>query len=292
MTLHSTIEEELRNRLDRATTDVLGAPDLHATLVGGRRRRAGRRRAAVASGVTGVAVVAMVGVVGTGALHPPATSTPAAAGVASSATDWVPGTTVDETLAQVVADHVARPGRATGIYASDWTRSTPLPDTEASRATEWQAHYRVAGDDTLTVLMSQRPTDAPAGPPVCDPSVRVVDGTGTRLRTGDIAPDGSVTLTPGRSAEGATSCVVTRKDGGTLVLSHDGLRTTATFWRTADATVVTATAHRGSGTETTAHGVTDAELAGVATDPRLVFAHVADPPAWPAANGPGWPSGL
>lgn len=291
MTMHSTIEDELRDRLDRATSDVQGGPDLRTSIAAGRRRRAVRRGGAVASGVAAVAVVAVGAAVTVGAWQRPATQLAPAAG-ASPSVNRIPGSTVDETMAQVVADHVARPGDTTGIFASDWTRSTPLPGSEVSRATEWQANYRVDGDETLSVLMSQRPMDAPVGPRVCDASTLVVDGGGTRLKTDDVAPDGEVKVIPGRSAQGATACVARQTAGGTLVVTHDGSRTTATLWRTADATVVTVTSALGRGAAVTDRRVSEAEMEAVATDPRLEFAHVADPPAWPASNGPGWPAGV
>lgn len=294
MTLHPTIEDELRGRLDRATSDVPGSPDLGAALASGRRRRAVRRGGAVLSGTAGVGVVAVAAAMTVGAWHHtgPADAGPAA-GAASPSRDWVPGSTVDETMAQVVADHVARPGAATGIHPSDWTRATALPSSQASKATEWQAHYRVDGTETLTVSMSQRPADAPAGPRVCDTSTLVVDGgNGTRLKTEDIAPTGEVKVVPGRSAQGATACTARQTAGGTLVLTHDGQRSTATLWRTADSTVVTVSSVLASAGATPYHRVTDTELEAVATDSRLAFSHTVDPPAWPASNGPGWPAGL
>jgi hypothetical protein len=76
------------------------------------------------------------------------------------------------------------------------------------------------------------------------------------------------------------------------VVTHDGPRATATLWRTADSTVVTVTSALGAAADPAERRVTDAELEAVATDPRLAFDHAVDPPAWPASNGPGWPSGL
>jgi hypothetical protein len=293
MTTHSVIEDELRERLDRATSAVPAEPDLGASIAGGRRRRAVRRGGALVAGVTGAAVVAGLTVVGAGTLQrsvPPAAQP--AAGAAAWSTDWVAGSTVDETLVQVVDDAVARAGTATDVYPSDWTRSTPLPDAQASRATEWQAVYRVDDDETLTVLMSQRPVDAPQGPRVCDASSRVVDARGSRVKVGDIAPNGEVSVLAGRSAQGAAACVARQVSGGTLVVTHDGPRTTATLWRTVDSTVVTATSVLDGSAGPASRRVTDGELEALATDPRLTFAHVADPPAWPASNGPGWPAGL
>lgn len=76
------------------------------------------------------------------------------------------------------------------------------------------------------------------------------------------------------------------------MLSHDGPRASVAFWRTAVATVVTATSSLTSPNPTTGHRVSDAELEAVATEVRLSLPHLADPPAWPAANGPGRPTGL
>lgn len=295
MSLPTPLEDQLRSRLDRATHEVPGLGDLDDAVTRGRRRRAVRAAATVTSAVAGVAVVA-TGVtlaLGAGQRPVPRAAVPAAAPAAPAAatSDHVPGSDVDETMAAVVADHVARAGTATSVYPSDWTRSNPLPVARFASATEWQAHYRVGSGEDLTVLMSQRPTDAPAGAPVCDDSGRVVDGRGARIRLGDIGPGGSVVVVPGGAAQGESPCVARTLPGGVLVLVHGGARTTATFWRTSDATVVTVS----STLTTTAAGdrqVTDAELEGVATDPRLAFAHTSDPPAWPAANGPGWPAGL
>lgn len=299
------IEAELRTRLERVTSDVPQMPELSSTIARGRRRRALRQGAMLTSGVAAVAVVAASAAAVGGWVRPgpaavastasaviSAASPAGASSSSSSSTDWVAGSTVDETMAAVVAAHVARPGVATDIYPSDWARSTPLPDAEATRATEWQAHYRVDDHESLTVFMSQRPTDAQVGPPVCTTSSRVVDGTGTRIRTGDIGANGAVTVVPGQPAPEAGACGARQMSDGMLVLTRDGGRTTVTLWRSTDATVVTVTSDLGETAHPAERRVSDAELEAVATDPRLAFAHVTDPPAWPASNGPGWPSGL
>lgn len=277
MTSPSTLEDLVRDRLDHATADVPTGPDLSATISRGRRRRTLGHVRVVSCGL-GVAALACgfaVGVVQHAGPAVPAASSPSAAG-------WVSGTSVDETLAQVVGDHVPHPGVVTALYPADWTGTAPLPDARAAQATEWQGHWQVTPAETLTVLMSQRPTDAPVGPPVCDG--RVVAPT-------DIEPGGSLQVTTDSVRSASPSCTATRTARGTLVLTHDGTRATATFWRPADATVVTVTS-TSSASDPADRRTTDAELEAVATDTRLSFPHASDPPAWPAGNGPGWPSGL
>lgn len=269
----TTIEDQLRERLARATTDVWGAPDLGASLSAGRRRRVARGAGLGVAGTGAAATVAAVSLVGLGAAHRPPDATPA---------DRLPWTRVDDVLVTVVADHVASPGQLTRVYPSDWTRTTPLPAAEVDRATEWLARYRVNADETLSVVMSQRPTDAKPGPVPC-PRTR---GIGV-VSPSDIEPGGSVEVDPGAGGV-APSCVTRAVAGGTLVVTRDGDSETAALYRTADDTLVIVTSKVSAGA---GHAVTPAELEAVATDARLSFPHAVDPPAWPNSNGPGWPSG-
>ena len=281
-----TIEEQVRERLTRATTDVRGEPDLESAVVAGRRRRV-LRGAGVAAGSLAAATVVTAAVVGVGVVHPSGSTGPAVGsvtGATSAPDDRVPGTTVDETLRLVVSDHVARPGELTAVHPSDWTRTTPLAATAADRATEWQARYRVGPDETLTVVMSQRPADAPAGPAACAGR----RGPGV-VRPSDIAPGGSVVVTPDASASSA--CEATRVADGTLVLTREDGRLTAALYRSSDDTLVVATSALAPGAGESRRVVTAAELEAVATDARLSFPHATNPPAWPAGNGAGWPSG-
>lgn len=269
----TTIEDQVRERLTRATTDVCGAPDLDASLSGGRRRRLARGAGLGAAATGATATLAALVLVGVGAAHRPPEATPA---------DRMAWTRIDDVIMTVVADHVARPGQLTHVYPSDWTRTTPLPAAQVGRATEWIADYRVNADETLTVLMSQRPTDAKPGGAPC-PRTR---GIGV-ITPSDIQPGGSVEV--GTEAHGAApSCVARAVAGGTLVVTRDGDSETAALYRTADDTLVRVTSKVSAGA---GHAVTLAELQAVATDARMSFPHAVDPPAWPDSNGPGWPSG-
>ena len=75
------------------------------------------------------------------------------------------------------------------------------------------------------------------------------------------------------------------------MLTREDGRVTAALYRSSDDTLVVATSALVPGVGESSRVVTAAELEAVATDARLSFPHAVDPPAWPAGNGAGWPSG-
>jgi hypothetical protein len=154
-----TIEQELREQLDRATQDVPTGPDLTTSLTRGRTRR--RQRSGLVAGgglVAGAAAAAVVLVVAVGGT-PDDTRTPVATDPTDSASapddgSFVSGTDVDETLEAVVARHLPSLGRADDVYPSDWDHRGPMPDADHADATDWQAVYTVSPHDQLLVIMA------------------------------------------------------------------------------------------------------------------------------------------
>ncbi|MBF4761580.1 hypothetical protein ISU07_00445 [Nocardioides islandensis] len=148
-----TIEQQVRDRFDRATTTVPEA-DVAAAIAGGRRVRRRRRVTAYAVGSLAVAAVAASAV----ALprlgdDEPRTVAPAHHGPADDGT-FVPGTTVDTDLAAAVAAADPSLPAPRDVYPSDWSRDTPLPDADVANATEWQLVYDLAPKVELLVYVS------------------------------------------------------------------------------------------------------------------------------------------
>jgi len=159
-----TTEQILRDQLDRATQEVVGGPDLASTIRDGRRRR---RTTHVGLAVVAVAVLGL-GAVGAHALGgddtpPVAHDAPVAGGPAQLApapaapVDFVPGTDIDDSMAAVVAEHLASLPAPDDVYPSDGKTAGPLPDVEFARAQDWQATYTT--DTGGALVMMGRPEE-------------------------------------------------------------------------------------------------------------------------------------
>ena len=126
-----TVEQLVRDQLDRATQHVPGGPDLEAAVSTGRRRRR-NRRVGLASAAVAAAVVAPLAVVSfvpddhaTDPVNSRVANQPPAPLVAPTvATDYVPGTDIDETMTAVVADHLNLPDAA-DVYPERLSHPAP-----------------------------------------------------------------------------------------------------------------------------------------------------------------------
>ncbi len=174
-----TVDQQLRDRFDRVTDGSIPEPDLAAAIAGGRRRRR-RRTASYAVGSLAVAAIAASALVAPqlGGGRGPTV----AAEVADDGT-FVPGTTIDTDLAAAVAAADPSLPAPRDVYASDWSRDTPLPDADFANATEWQLVYDLSPNVELLVYVTKPiPGVAPdAGCLAVDGNqvVRPSDGTTT-----------------------------------------------------------------------------------------------------------------
>lgn len=142
-----TVEQLVRDQLERATREVVGGPDLATSIRAGRRRRA--TRVGVAAAAVAVLGLGAVGARALGGDDAPAVAHdarvadgPAPAAPAPGApVDFVPGTDVDDTMAAVVAEHLPTIPAPDDVYPSDGKTAGPLPDSEFARAQDWQAAY-------------------------------------------------------------------------------------------------------------------------------------------------------
>jgi hypothetical protein len=153
-----SVEQLVRDQLDRDTRDVVGGPDLITSIRDGRRRRR-TTRAGVA--LAAVAVLGL-GTVGTHALvggHPRSVAhdAPVADAPAPAAVDFVPGTDVDDSMAAVVAELLPSLPAPDDVYPSDGKAAGPLPDAEFARAQDWQAAYTT--DTGGALVMMGRPEE-------------------------------------------------------------------------------------------------------------------------------------
>ena len=164
-----TIEQLVRDQLDRATAQVPGGPDLGTSIRAGRRRRRTTR--------TGLAV-AVVAVLGLGALgvrtvaadDPPtvARDAPLADAPPAAAGGFVPDTQIDEKLASVVATHLPSLPAPDDVYPSDSHTAGPMPDADFAQAEDWQAAYTL-GDGHRFLLMTALASEGPFDCPACVP---------------------------------------------------------------------------------------------------------------------------
>lgn len=148
-----TAEQLVRDQLDRATAHVPTSPDVEAAVAGGRRRRR-TRRAGLATAAVAAVVAAPLAVSAylphetTRAHETPVATAPAPAPAAPvagpAATDYVPGTDIDETMVATVADHLSLPA-PDDVYPSDSVHPGPVGDADVARATDWFATYVLAG---------------------------------------------------------------------------------------------------------------------------------------------------
>ncbi|MEO6509545.1 MAG: hypothetical protein ABIO16_01050 [Nocardioides sp.] len=164
-----TIEQQVRDRFDRAADAAIGDADIPGAILAGRRRRR-RRAGAYAVGSLAVAAVATSAVVLSQLGGPATTAVPVADEPADGT--FVPGTTIDTDLAAAVAAADPSLPPPTDVYPSDWSRDTPLPDAEFANATEWQLAYDLAPKVELLVYVSMsipgEPSDQPVGQVVTD----------------------------------------------------------------------------------------------------------------------------
>jgi hypothetical protein len=193
-----TIDQQLRDRFDRVTQGSIPEPDLAAAIAGGRRRRR-LRSVSYAVGSLAVAAVAATAVV-----VPRLGSDPVPTLAADDGT-FVPGTTIDTDLAAAVAAADPSLPPPSDVFASDWSRDTPLPDDQFANATEWQLVYDLAPQVELLVYVT-KPIPGDPSTPSCasggDRTVDVEDGT----QTVDV-PE--------------LSCVEPESAAGSLVTVHD-----------------------------------------------------------------------
>lgn len=153
-----TVEQIVRDQLERATEQVPTGPDLETAVAGGRRRRRNRR--------VGLATVAVAAVISAplgvstflpdqpaATAHETASGAPAPAPpvVAVPAIDYVAGTDTDETLSAAVADHLDL-AAADDVYPSDSVHPGPMTDADFARATDWIASYGL-GRESVEVSM-------------------------------------------------------------------------------------------------------------------------------------------
>lgn len=153
------LEEHTRTHLDQLTADVVGGPDLATAIRNGRRRRRSRVSALAVSGLAVTAVAA--GITAHQLQQPTPTVEVTPATQPATYKDFVPGTDIDETIQATVAAHVIGAPAAAKVYPSDWNRNTPLPDSEAQNATDWQSLYSLGANESMSVEMFKRiPGDA------------------------------------------------------------------------------------------------------------------------------------
>jgi hypothetical protein len=175
-------EETLRSGLPVITRDVEGGPVLQSAIAAGRARRRVRHLVNATAGLAAVAGIACATAVLAHDGEPQATDQPST-GTASHALrtqapgslvrfrDFVGTSDVDELMQRVVQQHLGASAAdsVSAVYPSDWTRTTPLPDQEAAKATDWEAHYVLAPDEELTVVMGYPNPNEPAAPASCPP---------------------------------------------------------------------------------------------------------------------------
>jgi hypothetical protein len=150
-----TVEQLVRDQLDRATRYVPGGPDLEAAVSSGRRRRRERR-----AGLAAVAVAAVVSApLAVSALlpdradqgHETRVADATVAVAPAPAVDYVPGTDFDQTMAAVVAEHLSSLPAPDDIYPSDSHTDGAIPDADFARAEDWQATYTTDAGQALVI---------------------------------------------------------------------------------------------------------------------------------------------
>ena len=172
-----SLDQQLRDHY-RTTdeADVAAGPDLGSVLRHGRRRRRTRITGVAAGAVAVVAAGAVVAATLTGGGTDTATDPNRGPDAAAAPGDYVPGTEVDDTMRQVVAEHLPVLGDPTDVYPSDWNHNGPMPDADFAAATDWQAAYQVDEDERLLVVMGYPKPAEPTGCPDCR-STTVPEGT-------------------------------------------------------------------------------------------------------------------
>lgn len=146
-----TVEQLVRDQLDRATRHVPVAPDLESAVATGRRRRRTRRAglASLAAAVVVAAPLAASAFVPDPA--PPrlgdrvADQSAAPQVVSPAPTEHAAGTDIDETITAVVAEHLPSLPAAEDVYPSDSEHPGPMTEADIPYATQWIAAYALQG---------------------------------------------------------------------------------------------------------------------------------------------------
>jgi hypothetical protein len=233
-------DTDIRRAYSRVTDDASSGPDLAEVLARGRgaRRRRTRLRVAGAIGVTAAVVAASV-------LVPRMTDADDVVAPAAppAATDYVAGTTVDETMVSAVAAHVPSLGQPRDVFPSDSEHNGPMPDQDFAAATDWQAEYDVDGGGFFRLMLAH------AGPDVapCDDCLR------TDVPGGRIGVDRTQSLGGIHADHPWVFRVVFQGDDGRIAIATEMV---------AGATLRSARQAR---------TFTDAQLAELVQDPTLTF---------------------
>ena len=253
-----TFEDTLKQEMEQLSTDVVGGPDLGRAIETGRRRRRNRHLAVAGGSACVAALVAAAAFT----LAPSDGKRdgqveqlqPAASGPQQDARqhaqprtfaphDYVAGTQVDEELQAAVAPNLPPGLVSSDVYASDWTRDTPLPDGQAENATDWQLYYTTGGIDTVRIVVGlpvPYEDDIAGCPPQAD---------GCQEQT---LADGSTVVTQlyGTGSTFYRTVVVVRPDGKSVVASDIVAATTPEEakqgWTLDDTRVAVAGHERGS----------------------------------------------
>ncbi len=157
-------------------------------------------------------------------------------------TDFVAGTTIDESLAATIAAQVPSLPAPDDVYPSDGQTAGPIPDADFAAAEDWQATYTENGNQVL--LITGLPSEGTNSCGGC-PSRPVPGGTLATQPYSSIGDDGR-----------------TRWYFGTYFTRDDG--TFTNVWE-----IVTADGQREASAQ---RHVTDAQLAALVQDPGLAFA--------------------
>ena len=222
-----TFEDTLKQELEQLSTDVVGGPDLDRAIETGRRRRRNRHLAVAGGSACVAALVAAAAFTLAPSDGKPDGRVeqlqPAASGPQQDARqhtqprtfashDYVAGTQVDEALQAAVAPNLPTGLVSSDVYASDWTRDTPLPAAQAENATDWQLYYTTGGIDTVRIVVGlpvPYEGDTASCPPQAD---------GCQQQT---LADGSTVVTQlyGTGSTFYRTVVVERPDGKSVVAS-------------------------------------------------------------------------
>lgn len=234
-------DTDIRQAYTRVTDDASSGPDLAEVLARGRgaRRRRTRLRVAGAAGVAAAVVAA--GVLVPRVMDADDVVAPAAP---PAATDYVAGTTVDDTMVSTVSAHLPGLGQPRDVFPSNFDHNGPMPDQDFAAATDWQAEYDVEGGGFFRLLLAH------AGKPyvpLCDDCLR------TEVPGGRIGVDWSQSLADIDADHPWAFRVVFQGDDGRIAVATE---------KVAGATLSSARQAR---------TFTDAQLAELVQDPTLTF---------------------
>lgn len=166
-----SIEQQLREQFDHAT-EHLGSADLDAVLDHGRSHR--RRRIGTIA-VGSAAAAAAVALAVTPLVHDRVAAKPLRPGSHSrpvaSATHSRPAISTDpvaQRLQAAVATAAPELPAPSKLYPSDWNHNTPLPDSQAANATDWQLGYNLPGGEVVWISVFRSPASMPESA-TCEP---------------------------------------------------------------------------------------------------------------------------